>query len=244
MKLQPFFTYYGGKWRIAERYLHPEYKVIVEPFAGSAGYACRFAHHDVILIDKDPKIAGIWQYLVSVSPQEILSLPDVPLEGTVEDVVWPCDAAKWLAGMWLNKGAAAPCLRPSAWMRQKTHENSFWGSAIRTRIATQVPHIRHWQVIHGTYADAPDVPATWFVDPPYQLAGRHYKCGADQIDFTHLAAWCREREGQIMVCENEGATWLPFRPFDEVKATFKKSSQYSSEVWWWRTDLFEMPQGG
>jgi hypothetical protein len=37
--LKPFFNYYGGKWRVARRYAPPEHDLIIEPFAGAAGYA-------------------------------------------------------------------------------------------------------------------------------------------------------------------------------------------------------------
>jgi site-specific DNA-adenine methylase len=58
--------------------------------------------------------------------------------------------------------------------------------------------------------------ATWFVDPPYNnKAGSHYKCGSKDIDYNNLAEWCRSRRGQVMVCENAGATWLPFEDLYE-----------------------------
>lgn len=31
--LRPFWSYYGGKWRIAERYPRPAFDRIIEPFA-------------------------------------------------------------------------------------------------------------------------------------------------------------------------------------------------------------------
>ena len=75
MRLKPFFTYFGGKYRAAPKYPTPEHDVIVEPFAGSAGYAMRHPHHKVILNDLDEKVAGTWEYLINVSEDEILSLP-------------------------------------------------------------------------------------------------------------------------------------------------------------------------
>ena len=73
-------------------------------------------------------------------------------------------------------------------------------------------------MFEGSYHEAPDVRATWFVDPPYVGAGTHYRCSSKAIDFDHLGAWCVDRRGQVLVCENEGATWLPFAPFREIKA--------------------------
>lgn len=216
--LRPFWTYYGGKWRVAPRYPAPTYPRIVEPFAGAAGYSLRHAHLDVTLVDADETIAGIWTYLVSVSPAEIASLPDVPDGGTVDDVAWPCEEARWLAGFWLTRGGATPNKSASAWMRDPRYSAWSWGDKARERIASQVESIRHWTVIHGDYADAPDVPATWFVDPPYERAGTRYRMGSRSIDFAALAAWCRSRPGQVMVCEQAGADWLPFKPVFVAKA--------------------------
>ena len=72
MKLAPFWRYYGGKNRAAKWYPAPEHDTIVEPFAGAAGYSCRYSDRKVILIDKSPIIAGMWRYLIKASPAEIL----------------------------------------------------------------------------------------------------------------------------------------------------------------------------
>jgi hypothetical protein len=151
------------------------------------------------------------------SPDDILSLPlnwDVPC---VSDLDIPL-GARHLIGWWLNRGSCRPRQAPSAWMRSGIRPGCFWGEAVRDRIAHQVPLIKHWRIVQGDYSLAPDVPATWFVDPPYQQAGRHYRFGSDAIDFLQLARWCRSREGQVVVCENAGADWLPFEEFGNVKA--------------------------
>ena len=63
MRLRPFFTFYGGKHRTARLYPAPEHGAVIEPFAGSAGYATR--HHDraATLGEKDETIAALWLYL-------------------------------------------------------------------------------------------------------------------------------------------------------------------------------------
>jgi hypothetical protein len=87
----------------------------------------------------------------------------------------------------------------------------------------------------GSYADLPNAECTWFIDPPYVDAGKNYPCGSKDINYDHLAAWCRSRKGQVIVCENEGATWLPFEPCIQNKrgATFDSGvSRRRTEMIW------------
>ena len=65
--MRPFFTYYGGKYRAAPLYPSPTHANLVEPFAGSAGYALRYYDRQVLLVDADPVIAGLWRYLISAT---------------------------------------------------------------------------------------------------------------------------------------------------------------------------------
>lgn len=225
MRLRPFFSFYGAKWRTAMRYPAPTHSTIIEPFAGSAGYAGNYADRRVVLVDADETIAGLWAWLIRVSAAEIRALP-VFVETT--DDIRTCQEARWLVGFWLNKGSERPRRRPSAWMRRDARTGIYWGAEIRDRIATQVEHIRHWRVIHGDYTAAPGVEATWFVDPTYVDKGRRYRRRVE--DHRALGAWCETRAGQVIVCEQAGATWLPFRSFAEAKSTRGKSS----EVVWTR----------
>lgn len=233
MELRPFFGYYGGKWRDTPRHFpSPSSDTIVEPFAGSAGYSLRFADREVVLCELDPVLVAVWRYLINVSPDEILAIPDVPLDGSVDDLDISQEA-KWLVGFWLNRGTSGPRKRPSKWMREKIRPGSFWGDRVRETIASQVEHIRHWEVHHCSYEECPyDGTATWFIDPPYQVAGQHYRFGSEQIDYDRLAKWCRDRKGQVIVCENEGADWLPFQKLNSVKTT--RPGRVSKEVRWCR----------
>ena len=227
LHLRPFFTFYGGKWRCAPRYPPPRHRTIVEPFAGSAGYSLRHAHRQVILVERDPAIAATWRYLLHETPAGILALPDIRMDETVDDLP-VCEEARLLIGWWLNNGSSLPKRRPSAWMRRDRAQGGpgwttgggrlAWGRRVRERIAAQLGAVRHWTLIEGDYTDAPDVEATWFVDPPYSVAGRHYRYGSARLDYGALADWCRSRQGQAMVCENVGADWLPFQPFLDVQA--------------------------
>ncbi|RWG01081.1 hypothetical protein [Mesorhizobium sp.] len=232
--LRPFFSYYGGKWRDAVRhYPEPDHKTIIEPFAGSAGYSLRYPHRNVILYEIDPVVVSVWRFLIAAKPKEILAIPDLPEGGTIDDLPI-CQEARWLVGFWLNRGAASPRRSASKWMRDGIRPGSFWGARVRNTIASQVDGIRHWKVCNSGYIECPDdTHATWFVDPPYQDAGRHYRFGSEIIDYQALGDWCRSRRGQVIVCENSGADWLPFRELGSVKTT--RATRRSKEVYWLST---------
>ena len=207
MRLRPFFSYLGSKWQIAPTYPSPTHPDLIEPFAGSAGYATRHHQLNVRLYEADPIVAGIWDYLIRVRASEVLRLP--PQVAHVDEVRAPQEA-KWLIGFWLEKAVSSPKTKPGPWAVVGPNTSSHWGQQVRDRIATQVEHVRHWQVTHGSYADAPNTRATWFIDPPYVTIGNAYR--HHRIDYAALGEWCRSRNGQAIVCEAEGAAWLPFLP--------------------------------
>jgi hypothetical protein len=229
--MRPFFSFFGSKWRVANYYPQPTYPTIIEPFSGSAGYALRYPDRKVLLYDADPVISGLWGYLIHVSPEEIRRLPVMFDHIDELDV---CQEAKWLIGFWLNKGTVQPSKSPSKWMREyqaKQPGCTYWSPAVVERIASQVPYIRHWTVAQTSYADIPDQSATWFVDPPYEVAGRAYRY--HDINYPALGDWCRTLRGQVTACENAGADWLPFRPFRTIKRLEgKHGGKKSEEVIW------------
>jgi hypothetical protein len=208
---RPFFSFFGGKWTLATRYPAPARATIVEPFAGSAGYATRYADREVILVEREPVVASIWRWLVSVSVDEVMGLPLDP--GARHALP---SAPQALIGFWCGRGRVQPAnTTTSPWLLSGKWPTSFWGPYVRQRIADQVPRIRHWKILEGDYTSAPDVDATWFVDPPYQ-SSRHYRARPD--DYEELGIWTRCRRGQVIACEQHGATWLPFRPFHVAKS--------------------------
>ena len=225
MSIGPFWRYYGGKWRAAPRYPAPSYGLIVEPFAGAAGYACRYPDRDVLLIDADPVIVSIWRWLIDATPADVLAVGDVPDGGTVDDIDAP-QAARWLVGFWCNNGAAAPRKSPSPWAQRGQHGQGWggWGPRTRQRIARWVPKIKHWKVRSGDYSQAPNQAATWFVDPPYQTAaGRHYR--HSEINHAVLSRWVMSRRGQVIACDQAGADWLPWNWERDCRSTRGKSAE-------------------
>lgn len=231
-RLQPFFTYFGGKWRVAKHYPAPTKATLIEPFAGSAGFSLHYPHLKVKLFDKDPNICGVWNFLIRAKESEILALP-LAIKDTRELSLIP--EAKALIGFWLNKGMTSPCNVPSKWMRDHAQDtsrkNTYWGEGVRARIAGQLQYIRHWTVQNQSYADIDNQDATWFIDPPYHVSGARYRF--NKIDFAHLGEWCRSRTGQVVVCEQAGASWLPFVHFRDIKALEgKNGAKQSKEVIW------------
>lgn len=236
MKLRPFLSYYGSKFRASSRYADPISDTIIEPFAGAAGYALNHAEKKVILVEKDKRLAAIWRFLIKATPADVLALPLMELEQTVHDLP-PCDpAGKELIRAWLQGGARNGKNSFSSMAKNNLARNpntpAFWGAACRARIATQVSHIKHWEVIEGDYSLAPDVEATWFIDPPYNNdAGRVYT--HHKLDYMRLGNWCQSRQGQVIVCENKGATWLPFRELYTTANNWNsKMGKRSVEVIW------------
>lgn len=237
--LKPFWRYYGGKWRAAPKYPAPLHDTIIEPFAGAAGYSCNYPDRRVVLVEKYPVVASMWRYLIAARAEEIRAIPEVQ---HVDDLpAWVPQEARWLVGFWMNAACVAPCKSLSAG-RIKMRAGSYpgktpsrlegWSPEVRERVANQVDRIRHWQIIEGDWDEAPIERATYFIDPPYaNRAGSYYVHKFE--DYARLANACRglhAQGAQVIVCENEGATWLPFRPFGTFKTVMARAG--SREVIW------------
>lgn len=203
------FAYYGAKHGLCKRgaYPPPRYGTIIEPFAGAAGYSCRFAtpEHRVILLDADPEVIALWRRVQAMTPGGLQAIEDSLLaERTVDPLVAGSGGSTSIVA---TMDGLSRVITPR--MRKDWHQ-------VRRRIAATADRARRWQVSLGDYSTAPDVEATWFIDPPYQPskfgAGAFYRKGADGLDYEALAEWCRSRRGQVIVCEQSPARWLPFRP--------------------------------
>lgn len=219
---------------MARRYAPVRHDLVIEPFAGSAGFSVRHAVRRAILCDLNPQVAEVWRYLIATPAVEIRALPLLEAGQDVSDLPL-CQEARWLIGWNLSKGAESPRRTLSAWARVPKYAPEFWGERVRERIAGQVDLIRGWSAVCGDFAQLEPCEATWFVDPPYSGApGRRYRY--DKIDYPALADWCKALPGQVIVCEADGADWLPFESIGETKATNGRQkgagNRTSREVAW------------
>lgn len=221
--MRPFFPYYGSKWSMARRYPAPGNGLVVEPFAGAAGYSTYHGCGRVHLVDADPVIAGLWSYLIAATSAEIMRLPELPVVGDSVDNYDLPQEARWLIGFWLNRGSAVPKKSRTAYSARSDRAQLNWGQRAKERIALQVGMIRDWTVSHGSYETSPDTEATWFVDPPYGDKGRYYRVNFS--DYRTLGAWCMGRRGRLIACEGAGAGWLPFMPLGSFKSSLGKCDE-------------------
>lgn len=233
--MRPFFPYYGSKWNIARYYPAPV-GAVVEPFAGGAGYATFYDVKQAVLIDKDPIIAGLWAYLLRVSPAEILALPELPEVGDSVDNYAISQEAKWLIGFWLNRGSAQPKKTRTAYSARTDRAQLNWGARAKERIARQLPGIAGWSIHEDSYESSPDCEATWFVDPPYGDKGKFYRVGFNAFD--DLGRWCLARQDRLIACEGPGAKWLPFHPLGSFKTSKGAATEF---VYLTGFDVAQMP---
>lgn len=222
------FSYYGSKSKIAHLYPAPKHSKIIEPFAGSARYSLLHFEKDVVLYDVSDYVIEVWNYLLQASEKDILSLPDVPSKTHLDAYTSLSTAERYLIGFHLCRGKAKP--------RKTGHGQNGWNRD-KIRIAGDLHKIRHWKILRRTYATIPNEIATWYVDPPYEMVqtrignGDRYPHG--NLNYEHLGDWCKERSGQVIVCEGAGANWLPFELLKEVNTnTNNKSVKKNEERIW------------
>jgi hypothetical protein len=233
--MRPFFSYYGAKWSVARHLGGPRRDIVVEPFAGSAAYSTRWCARDVLLFDVSGEIVALWDWLIHSSSRDVARIPDS--FDDIADVMRLPVGPQMLVRFWVAKGRAEPSLALSPWYFQYRNDRDckVWGPAVKARIIGQKPQIERWRVEHASYDAAPDIDAHWHIDPPYSGSpGRRYPHAS--VDFAHLADWARARRGYVEVCENHGATWLPFTPLCNVVSSRGRRDGHRSEESVWSSD--------
>ena len=196
------FYYYGRKKQIAKRYPLSSYETIVEPFAGAASYAMHSENwkKNVILIEKDARVAEIWRWLINyATANEIINLPDLKAGEKSSEFIHIVHAATKMAFRYKTI-KITPVLERN------------WEISKRV-MAANVHKVNHWRLVEGDYTNSPDIEATWFIDPPYRYQpGDGYAHGSSALDYEALAQWSLSRQGQLICCEGSGGDYLPVEP--------------------------------
>lgn len=225
------FGYFGSKRRSAGSYPPPQHDTIIEPFAGAAAYSMHGDNwtRNIILYDIDPDVVAVWHYIQNTPPQKIAALPDITPGGYPIPPPHPAYyLMRWSAGTSRSNTNVPSPFQIKRW------------PAIRQRVASHAHRTRHWRIIHGDYTTHPNITATWFIDPPYQHQGHQYTKGSDGIHYPTLASWCVTRQGQVIVCEQSPADWLPFSLHQGNRT---QTGQLVKELVWTNTPhtLFQTP---
>lgn len=210
-------SYYGSKSKLVKLYKPPTKDLIIEPFAGTARYSLMYWDRDVLLVDKNPKIIKLWEYLQNASEKDLDGLPKL----NVGDDLRNFDLSEGelcFLGLCVNEGSANPRNVLSKWA-----SDSFNFKIEKTK--NILPKIKHWKITMGSYIDIDNQDATWFIDPPYFNGGEHYPFSNKDLDFNQLGNWCKERLGEVIVCENDNANWLSFQHLKEHWGGKKKSNE-------------------
>jgi site-specific DNA-adenine methylase len=179
------FYYYGRKKQIIRHYPSPSYNTIIEPFAGAASYSF---HHNtmtkqILLIEKDEKVAQIWKWLIhEATERDIQALPNLqPGERSAEFLHIIHAVTKMAFAFKTIK--VTPVLARN------------WEISRRV-FAKHLHEIKHWEITCGDFTEAPDIEATWFIDPPYRgESGKGYRHSSALIDYAALAHWVMSRKG-------------------------------------------------
>ena len=188
------FYYPGRKGRTAASYPAPQYPIVVEPFAGSMAYTLHHRPPFAIGIEADPEIHALWHRLCDMTPADIAAFPE-PQPGVLATDRWVLLA--------ITSGQA---------YRQSRTMNDFTIAQFRKLRALALRHhdYARTSVIYrlGDYREAPDIEATWYLDPPYEGVAEYYRHRI--TDYDELARWCLTRRGQVIVCAGRHDSWLPF----------------------------------
>lgn len=238
---QSVFSYYGGKSKVSGKYPLPEHEWIIEPFGGAAAYSWRHReHHQVWVNDIDPVTISIWQFLqLPTALEELTSVckAHTTLEtGTCISQICSANTTPGLVSLLQAElgrgfqGRHAVQDKITAW------GVGYYWPRLLPKFRIVIPVVRNWKITNLPYQKLEfHKPATWFIDPPYNnIAGQRYR--HHDVDFKELGIWCRARVGQVMVCENAGADWLPFRTLTTKGLGMAQNNKKApGEVCWMNT---------
>lgn len=236
------FYYFGRKKQTAKNYPLPLFTTIVEPFAGSASYSLHGENwkREIIIIDNNPVVIGIWNYLLSASVSDIESLPNLQIGENVDNFKYLSNEEKNLIGLHINPGSSVP--------KKTTTKFSRWRPG-KEYIVKNLFKIKHWKFLPGSCFEHSELlkktSATYFIDPPYYGQGKQYAGGNSNLDYEKLSEFILSLTGQVIVCEGaDHNNWLPFKELNIVVNNGgmnggKKSKEYIYYVTQKKRNLYE-----
>lgn len=239
MAWKSVFSYYGGKSKIVDLYPQPRFDLIIEPLAGAGAYAFKHAKRGsgrtAWLNDLDDRTASIWEFLLSPDAADWIERywPAHVTVGSRGTDYLPTESPVGLFELFraeANQGTQGA----RGVHEQVTGMGAECWPRTRRKFLEIIPQISHWRFTRRDFSSVLGSNATWFIDPPYSNpAGSRYRTG-EGLDYTTLANWCKERDGQVIVCENLGADWLPFRQLEHRRVSIRSRYQKADakEVMW------------
>lgn len=225
------FYYYGAKNQLAKHYQPPSYNLIIEPFGGSGAYSIYHLRHNdtlkIIINEKNPRVYNVWKLLLSSTEQDIVNYPTPKIGDMTNDFfIITCSASN----------SSASCIN-----QKYTDRVARVFEIQKRRVISLLKYKNNIEITNSDYSELDNIPATWFIDPPYQVInatktifqngngyGKNYN--ATSIDFDSLGEWCKTRNGQTIVCEKEGANWLDFIPLKSAKTSL--NTNYNEVVYY------------
>jgi len=222
----PLFKWFGSKWLSSKTLPAPQHDHILEPFAGSAGYALRYGGfpRQVTIWEEDPNLQKLWTFLITATSDVILRIPlGVPI-GTDIRHLEMSEGQALLLKHWQRTNNVGDCWTVSPW----GHLPGQWTANTRARVADEVGLITHWKLEPVRW----DQEATYFVDPPY-LYNYRYRFKTAGFDHKALAAKVLGTlpRAQVIMCEalcqktHVEPTYLPFSYFGSRITSRRKATE-------------------
>lgn len=219
--INPLMKWYGTKFMSSRHYPAPLPDLpIIEPFAGSAGYSCRYHEHDVILYDINPVLTELWQWILNEATSEsILAIPVGLPVGTDITTLGLSRGQQLLLKHWQRTNNVGPCMTTSPW----GHKSGQFTNSCRERLSKQIPLVKHWKFQEPDWS----IRGTWMIDPPYKY---NYQYGVKDFDYDKLVDnISRIPQGSLVIaCEAVAKTgeipdYLPFE-FSHSQVTSRRKT--------------------
>lgn len=232
----PLFKCFGSKWTSARLLPKPTGEVIVEPFAGSAGYSLRHPHLDVVLYESSAHLRTLWKWIIEEASET--DVRDIPLglaPGTDIRTLGLSEGQALLLKNWQRTNNVGDLWKTSVW----GHLPGQWTANTRARVSEEIAIVKHWKMSDEEDGiSAFDLHKgrkfTFMIDPPYQY---NFKYLSAAMDYPLLAYLAQGVEGQVLAlegaCTKTGKVpdYLPFEYFtSQVTSRRKKFDNHHSSV--------------